>query len=188
MSPVSHFLAGWIIANSYRLNRRDRALVTFAGVIPDVDGLGLIAEELTRGWEHPLAWFSDYHHVLGHNIAAAIIVTMAAVMLATRRSIIAVLAVASFHLHLLCDLAGSRGPDGYQWPIIYLFPFSRRCALAWTGQWELNAWPNFVITSLLLLAVVYLAWRRGYSPVEIFSPSGDRAVVTVLRQRFGPPV
>jgi len=44
MSPITHFLLGWIVANTDRLNRRERALVTVAGVIPDLDGAGVVAE------------------------------------------------------------------------------------------------------------------------------------------------
>ena len=64
MSPVTHFLTGWVLANAVDLNRRDRAIVTIAAVVPDVDGLGIVAEILTRHSQHPLLWFSDYHHAL----------------------------------------------------------------------------------------------------------------------------
>ena len=46
MSPVTHFFTGWVLANCAELNRKDRALVTWACVIPDVDGLGIIPEVL----------------------------------------------------------------------------------------------------------------------------------------------
>jgi hypothetical protein len=48
MSPVTHFFTGWVFANCFDLKRRDRALVTLACVAPDVDGLGIIPELLTR--------------------------------------------------------------------------------------------------------------------------------------------
>jgi hypothetical protein len=184
MSPVTHFMAGWIVANSCDLNRRDRAIVTVAGVVPDLDSLGIIADQLTRGWQQPLTWFSDYHHVLAHNIGAGFIVTIVALLLSARRFAAAALAFLSFHVHLLCDLAGSRGPDGYQWPIHYVYPFSRGFELTWSGQWELNAWPNFLITALLVAMTLYLAWSRGFSPVEIFSVRADRSIVKTLRRRF----
>ena len=44
MSPVTHFLLGWLVANSMKLDRKERTMVTIAGVIPDIDGLGAIAE------------------------------------------------------------------------------------------------------------------------------------------------
>jgi hypothetical protein len=56
-----------------------------------------------------------------------------------------------------------------------------------SGQWQLNAWPNFVITGILLIAMFYLAWKRGYSPLEMISRKGDAAFVDTLRHRFGPP-
>jgi len=71
MSPVTHFLTGWVFANSASLSRRERALVTLACVVPDVDGLGIVAEYLTRHSQHPLEWFSTYHHSL-HSLPFAV--------------------------------------------------------------------------------------------------------------------
>jgi inner membrane protein len=90
----------------------------------------------------------------------------------------------SFHIHLLEDLLGSRGPEGYQWPIPYFMPFSRACELSWHYQWALNAWPNFAITILLLMLTFYLAWLRGFSPLEMVSLRADAAFVGALRERF----
>ncbi|MCU1284514.1 MAG: rane-bound metal-dependent hydrolase [Acidobacteriales bacterium] len=50
----------------------------------------------------------------------------------------------------------------------------------------LNAWPNFAITFALLITTFYLAWKRGFSPLEIFSTRADAAFVSTLRQRFRP--
>jgi hypothetical protein len=55
----------------------------------------------------------------------------------------------------------------------------------WNGlEWELNAWPNFVITGAALLATLFLAWKRGYSPLEMFSARADKAFVETLWSRF----
>ena len=116
-SPNGESLAGWRVANSANLNRRDRALVTIAGVIPDLDGVGIVAEVLTRDSAHPLNWFSEYHHLLGHNLGFALLVTVTALLLTKKSWPTAALVCLSFHLHLLCDIAGARGPDGHQWPI-----------------------------------------------------------------------
>src|SRR4051812_38597124 len=125
MSPVTHFLAGWALANLAK-TRRERMVIALAGVAPDLDGLGIVPELLTRGSTHPLLWFSQYHHVLGHNLGFAI-VTLVISYLACRRNLIStMLAFVSFHLHLVFDLLGSRGPEGYGWPIPYLLPFSER--------------------------------------------------------------
>jgi inner membrane protein len=187
VNPLTHTLIGWTLANGVALTRRDRALVTLAGVIPDVDGLGIVAELLTRNGPHPLLWWSAYHHVLGLNLGGALMVAGLVAYLAHRRWLCTALAVVSFHLHLLGDLVGARGPDGYQWPIPFLPPFSEAWQLTWSGQWALTAWPNLLLTGLLLALTSYLAWKRGYSPLELISPRADIAFVGVLQHRFGTP-
>jgi len=183
MSPVTHFFTGWVFANCTRLERRDRALVTLACVVPDVDGLGIIPELLTRNSAHPLLWFTLYHHSL-HTLAFAVVVAMVAFALSRQRWKTTALAFLSFHLHLFEDLLGSRGPDGYQWPIPYLKPFSHSLQLAWGGEWGLNAWPNMAITVALLMVTLWLAWRRGFSPLEMVSARADAALVCAVRRRF----
>jgi inner membrane protein len=96
----------------------------------------------------------------------------------------AAFAFVSFHLNLLEDLVGSRGPDGFGWPIPYLFPFSSRWTWTWGGQWELNAWPNVALTGALVCVTIWIAVTRGFSPVELFSRRADRAVIASLRKRF----
>jgi hypothetical protein len=213
MSPVTHFFAGWVLAcaSPVELTRREKALVVAAAVAPDLDGLGAIPELLTRNSAHPLLWFSDYHHQL-HTLAFAVVCTVAALLLSgplakrtkmqdesgpsEQRSspksltplrhpwTTAALVFVSFHLHLLCDLVGARGPDGYQWPIPYLKPFSNAAQLTWHGQWALNGWQNFVITGALLAATLWIAWRFETSPLELVSKFANRAFTRTLRQRF----
>jgi hypothetical protein len=187
MSPITHLLASWTVANSANLGRRDRALVTLSGVLPDLDGLGIIAEVATENSANMLAWWSKYHHVLCHNLGFGLILTVSVFLASARRWMSAALTLLVFHLHLIGDLAGAKGPDGYQWPIPYLSPFSDRWQLVWDGQWELNAWPNLTFTALLLAVTFYLAWKRGYSPLEIISQRVDSAFVSTLRNKFGQP-
>ena len=185
MSPITHFFMGWAVANSApSLTKRERAFVTWASVITDIDGLGIIPERLTQNSSHPLNWWSDYHHVLGHNLGFALLVSAIAAIFARQKIKTTLLVFVSFHLHLLADLVGARGPDGDQWPIPYLLPFSRQLQLTWPGQWALNAWPNMAITAVLILIAVALARRRGFSPLEMFSQKADSVFVAALRARF----
>lgn len=183
MSPVTHFLAGWVVANATALNRRERIAVTVASVAPDIDGLGAIPELLTRISAHPLLWFSEYHHAL-HTLWFAIVVSLLAASVATRKWKTAGLAFLAFHLHLLCDVVGSRGPEGYTWPIPYLQPFSDRWQWSWQGQWPLNSWQNFAVTIFLLLLTLVIVQKYGRSPVEMFSTRADQVVVAAIRSRF----
>jgi len=184
LSPVTHFLTGWVVANcSPSLGVKERAVITLAGVVPDIDGLGAIPELLTRNSTHPLPWFSLYHHQL-HSLAFGLLVAVVSFAIANHKMATGLFALLSFHMHLIGDLLGARGPDGYQWPIPYLSPFSHAAQLTWGGQWALNAWPNFVITLFLLVATFYLAWSTGYSPLEMVSARADQAFVATLRRRF----
>ena len=157
--------------------------MSLACVVPDIDGLGIIVDLATKHSAHPTEWFSSFHHSL-HTLLFAVIVTAISFLLSRRSWKVAGFVFLSFHLHLLEDLLGSRGPDGYQWPIPYLMPFSHAADLSWSGQWALNGWPNFVITSLLLAVTLYLAWHRGYSPLEMISKKADAVFVSTLRNRF----
>ena len=185
MSPITHFLMGWAVANTLpSLTKRERVFVTLASVVPDVDGLGIIAEKLTQNSSHPLNWWTDYHHILGHNIGFALLVAGLAAVFSKQKLMTSLLVFLSFHLHLIGDLVGARGPDGDQWPIPYLLPFSNHMRLTWSGQWALNAWPNMVITAALIALSLILARTRGYSPLEMISAKADASLVRVLRSRF----
>lgn len=188
MNPIEHLLIGWGTAQVLPLDRRDRALVTIASMVPDIDGFGAIPEMLTRGTSHELLWWTEYHHTLCHNITFGVIFTAVATIFAHLRARTALLTFISFHLHLFGDVIGARGPDGFQWPIPYLMPFSDRWQWSWSGQWELNAWQNFAITIPLLAFTIWLAWSRGRSPLEIVSVRANEGFVNALRGRFGMPL
>jgi len=187
VSPITHFLAGWVIANCDHNTKRDRAIIVAASVLPDVDGLSVLIDVARGRSADELEAWSSFHHTLAHNIGFALLVSVIGLLLARRRLPTALLAFFAVHLHLLGDLVGARGPDGYSWPIPYFLPFSGAREFEWSGQWALNAWPNFVITGALIAATLYLAWRRGFSPLELVSARADAAVVNTLRRRFGEP-
>ena len=48
MSPATHFFMSWVIAAKTTDNPRDCRLVTLAGILPDLDGLGLIPDVASR--------------------------------------------------------------------------------------------------------------------------------------------
>ncbi|MFH0887626.1 MAG: metal-dependent hydrolase [Planctomycetota bacterium] len=159
MNPITHFLISWNISALTTAGKRDRILITLGGIISDIDGLGFIFELATRHTGRPLNFYSNYHHQLAHNISAVILGLLAMLLFAKNKLLTLFIFLIVFHIHLLCDLIGARGPEGYQWPIPYLFPFSSVMQLTWKYQWELNGWQNFVIT-IVMLGVVFIISRR----------------------------
>ena len=187
MSPVTHFLLSWSTASAFAIGKRDRTLVTLAGTIPDIDGIGLLWDlSSSHASGGDLVYWARFRHVLGHNITFCLAVVVCAYFFASRRVVTCTAVFLAFHLHLLCDLAGSKGPDQY-WSIPYLQPFSSSWDLVWSGQWPLNSLQNFAITAIAIMHSGYMAWRKGISPAEIFSQRANLALVDTLRNRFGTP-
>ncbi len=184
MSPITHLLASWVVAAHTTDNRRDCRLVTLAGILPDADGLGIVPDLVNRALGRPETWYyPEYHHFLLHGLWGGLVLAAVASLLARRHWRVGILALAVFHLHLLCDLAGSRGPSPTDlWPIYYLAPLTREPMWVWHGQWALDSWPNRVISIALLAYAFWLAVRRGESFVGLVSPKADAVFVGVLRK------
>jgi hypothetical protein len=114
---------------------------------------------------------------------AAVAITAALVCFARRRGRVAVLALLAFHLHLLCDLIGSRGPDpSDKWPIFYLAPLSQHPMWIWKYQWPLFGWQNSVISIVLFVWAMALAIQRGDSIIGVFNRRADAVFVGRLRE------
>lgn len=191
MSPITHGLAAWVLlANAPpETTRRERVIITAGGLVPDVDGVGAAPDLLTRWFtDAPTSYFQDYHHLL-HTALFAAIATAGAAALArgglARRLTTAALFCAAFHLHLVCDVLGSGGPDGSRWDIPYWRPFSAAHRWDWSGQWRLDGWQNVTLTLVLLALTALLALRRGRTILEVVSARADAAVVEVVRRRLG---
>ena len=184
----THFLAGWMVAvPKGDLTPRERGAIAFAGVAPDLDGLGLLVDKV-NGWLGRESFYYDqWHHVLAHNLGGAIVFSAACAAIARKghRRTVAALAFLSVHFHLFFDLLGSQGADGSQWAIPYLSPFSQAWQLTWSGQWRFNSWQNTTILAALLVATLWAAWKYGRSPAGLLSAKWDGEVVRALRDRFG---
>ncbi len=169
MSPIVHLELSWLCAQPLA-RRRDRILVSVAGVLPDLDGLTILGG---------LDAYGRWHHRLTHGYPAAIATGVLCAALSQDRVRTTLLGLFTFHLHLFCDLLGS-GPG---WPILYFWP-TGHTEWYWAGQWDLGSWQNGLIgmaaTALCLAGALW--WGR--TVVEVFSLRGDAAVVQALRARF----
>ena len=180
MSPTTHLLASWLVAAKTTDNLRDRRLVALAGVAPDLDGLGLIVDLCKGGDPY---YYPMYHHWLGHGLVGALVCAGILTCFAERKRRTFFLILLTFHLHLLCDLVGSRGPEPKDiWPIYYFGPLSYRPIWRWAHQWALDGWQNYVISLGLFVWSMALAVKTGDSIIGVFNHKADRIFVETLRK------
>ncbi len=176
-API-HLAISWLVG--HRLpERRDRRLVTWAGVVPDLDGVSLL---------FGVEAYSKYHHTVSHGLIAAVVVAGTFGFLSGDRWKTMLLSLAAFHIHLICDLVGS-GAQGEPWPIVYLWPFSSR-DIFFTHGWDLASPQNAVVWLVCIALTIRIALTRGRTFAEAFLPAkADAAVVATLRKiakRFRP--
>lgn len=187
MNPETHLLISWVIGAKATDNARDCRLVALAGILPDADGLGLIVDMISQAFGGKrTSLYAHYHHYLLHGIFGAALVTLAFTFFAQKKWRVALLALLVFHLHIFCDLIGSRGPAREDlWPIFYLGPFDKDPMWIWKGQWPLDAWPNRLVSIAMFACALWLPVRLGYSVVGVFNQRLDRIFVATLRKWHG---
>ena len=170
MHLQTHLTLSWAVG-AWLKERRDRSLVAWAGVLPDLDGLSVL-------WG--VDAFGRWHHVLTHSLVAALVTTGLVLGVARDRARTAALAFLAFHLHLGADLMGS----GTGWSIAYLYPLSDWVVdgLDW---WELPSWQNVLITAVALGFSCFMGVRFGRTFLEAWLPIRfDQVFVKLLRRAF----
>ncbi len=184
MSPLTHLVGSWLVAVATTNNSRDRKLVTLAGVLPDADGLGVLPDVVgswLSGKECTFYFYQTYHHLLLHGWPGAILISVILTLFARQKWRVLLLCLLAFHLHLVCDLIGSRGPTaGDLWPICYSEPIFRHPIWFWKNQWKLDGWQNQIIFILAFLASLWVAIKKEFSFFELFSSRADKIFVSVL--------
>jgi hypothetical protein len=76
--------------------------------------------------------------------------------------------VAQLSSALVADLMGARGPDGDQWPIPYLLPFSTD-GNGLGRPMGLECLAELCAHGIAHDPALWLAWKRGILPLELFS-------------------
>ena len=186
MHGPSHLLLGWFMGEAGGLTRpRHRRLVAWAGFAPDLDVLAYVGA---------IVWFGDrdrafgevwrvVHHRYTHGLGFVLLVGIVTWLLARRDNDTAAarrvgwLSVGAGVVHLFGDLVAG----GADWPLYPYWPVSD---LAWiqSASFSLAQWPNTVILSLLLMAMIVYPRHTGRSPMEAFHYGLDRRFVAITRQ------
>jgi hypothetical protein len=148
--------------------------------------LGLVVDVWKGWWTHTeptFFYYQKYHHFVSHGAPAALLTAAVLACFARRPVRVAVWALVVFHLHLLCDLIGSRGPGpGDLWPIFYFSPFRLQPMWMWQGQWPLDGWQNRVITVALFFWALWISSGRKDSFVGVFNRRLDGVFLGVLHK------
>ena len=185
MHVVTHLLVGWTVAEHTVKTRRDRALVAWASVVADLDGVGLIVDWIGGAFGLSWGFYEQFHRMALHGLPGAMLCTALFAWLADDKRATALWVFVSYHLHLLGDVLGSRGsgPADF-WPLHYLMPVSNAWTIHWSGQWPLTSWQNTTLTIVLMAYAMALAAQRGRSPVGLFSGRADERFVAILHARW----
>lgn len=186
MNTLTHFLVSWSLVENTNLDSRGKAIVTWLGVLPDLDGLGGIIDVVAHLFGDTNSdFYAQYHHHLFHGLFGALFLPFIAVSVAHKKLSTFLFGVLVIHLHLFCDFIGSRGFSLEDiWPIHYLAPFSENFTFSWSGQWQLNAWQNVMLTIALLIFMFMRSITHGHSVVSLFSNRAHEIFVYTIRSRW----
>lgn len=170
MHGIAHLCASWSLSQGAGDNVRDRRIVAWAGVLPDLDCLAWPLGHLLGGSNAVgYTWHRAIHHYYTHGLLAVCIAAAVGGVFGKSRWRTGGLAAAAVLLHLLMDLAGS----GAGWPIYPFWPLSDwPLELSWS--FSLTAWPNRAANALLVIFSAWLAIRVRRTPVEMVSVRMDR--------------
>jgi hypothetical protein len=188
MQGPSHLLVSWYFADAAGVETpRDRRVVAWAGLAPDIDVLAYVGAILYYRLDQNLAFENVWrvvHHRYTHGLAFVLLTGVIAWALASTgaaRLRIAMLAMAASVLHMFCDIVAG-GPT---WPVYPLWPVSDLgFSAAWS--WTIGEWPNLAILFACLAGMFAYAKFGTRSPLECFGDRVDAWFVRIATQTARP--
>ncbi len=185
MQGPSHLVISWFVGEASSLDdARDRRIVAWAGLAPDVDVVAYLAALAYYRLDKDLAFENVWrvvHHRYTHGILFVLLTGAVAFALSrsparSGRARIALLAMLASALHNFFDVVAG-GPT---WPIYPLWPLTEaRWYASWS--WTIGEWPNVALLAACLGATLLYGWYTGRSPMECFGDRADRWIVGILR-------
>jgi len=178
MAPQQHLVLSWVLSNLNYDKRRDRIVTTICGIIPDVDGLGVIVDKILGDGSYN--YYFLWHHKAGHNILGLLVIGIITYFICKRRILPVFVGIITYLTHIFFDLIGSGGPDGSIWPMSPFWPFSQyEISISW--QWSLNDWKNTLITAIFIVIMIVIACKKKRSFLEVFSQRFDRYCINAVK-------
>lgn len=166
MHAECHFTLGWLLAHVGQSDRCLRNWCVAGAMLPDVDAVSYL---------FGIEAYARYHHTFGHTVWLGLaFVSLASWRLRSWRA--SVLTTICFATHLLSDAWTTRWGLYLWWPLSwqdYSLP----------GGIDLVSPINtaLVYVSFLLVVLMALIFRR--TPLDIFSPALDAALMTTLQRK-----
>lgn len=183
MSPGQHFIISWVTANTVKLDRKSRIYITLSGLLPDIDGVGYIFDKIGNYFGSHTGYYEQFHHIYCHNVFFGLSLAIIVFFSCSKKYSVFLLSFVAFNLHIICDIAGARGPDGDQWPISYFYPLLPDIQLVWSGQWELSSWINSIIGVIFFVIALIIARYRHVTFFELFSKRIEIIVCKTAKDR-----
>lgn len=164
MSPIVHGMVAWLVAMLFAKQVNDRRLITIAGVVLDIDGIFILFNHSS---------YVEFHHTFGHSFVFGILVAITACALSVDRVKVFFGALAAFSLHLAADILVTN------WSVSVLYPISDyRLAV---GQDPFIVAIIYPATFFVCLGLIlFIAYRKGFSPIEFVSEKLDRLLISAL--------
>lgn len=179
MAPQQHFVISWVLSNLNFGSRKERIVTTICGVIPDVDGLGILIDKILGDGSY--SYYFLLHRKFGHGILGLTVIAICVYFICKRRILPVLVAILIYTIHLFFDLIGSAGPYREIWPLYPLWPFSnRQITVGW--QWGLNSWQNTAITAIFIVIVIVIAIKKRRTFLEVFSRKIDQYCISLFER------
>lgn len=176
MTGLSHGVISWFLGQGGGGSLRDRRIIAWMGVMPDIDALaypvGMIPSlDPDDGYQ----LFFETHHHYTHGLGMVVLAMLVGAVFGVSRLRAAVLAGVAVIVHVLCDVVGS-GPE---FPVYPFWPLS---SASWTVEWSVpvQEWPNLLAGFLLLLAALVYTRFTGRTILEMISLRMDRELARHL--------
>lgn len=191
MQGPSHLVISWFIAEASPCRTaRERRIVAWSGLAPDVDVVAYLAALVWYGFDKDRAFENVWrvvHHRYTHGILFVVLTGVVVWGLSRAqgpadRLRVVLLAMLAGALHNFFDVVAG-GPT---WPIYPLWPVSDATWHA-SWSWTIGEWPNIVILAACLAGTLAYAWAVGRSPLECFGSRADGWLVRILREGSDRP-
>jgi membrane-bound metal-dependent hydrolase YbcI (DUF457 family) len=156
MTPLAHFLYGWIIANLFKLDIRSKVFVLLSAVLPELDAIPILFDK---------ELFYKTHHVITHNLFAGIVFALVFTLLSKKqyRKLTVSATLIAWCVHLVADVLTTNWPVSFFWPFS---DFSYSIVTIWSNNFIYGP-VNFAANFIAILGTLIIFVKLKRTPLEV---------------------